>query len=69
MLISMVSTSSRPMSAMNLRPDRKYQGRIPATMMVAVNMIALPVVVSDAVMVRPQSWLCAWYSSQIRDSR
>ena len=42
-------TNRMPMSAINFRSDKKYQGRIPSNMIVAVNMMALPVVVRAAV--------------------
>ena len=67
--MSMMAASRSPISAMNFRSERKYQGRIPISMMVAVNMMALPVVVSASVMALPQSPSCVWYSSQIRDSK
>ena len=47
-LITITITKSIPISAMNFRSDRKYHGRIPSNIIVAVNMMALPVVVRAA---------------------
>ena len=39
---------SNPISAINFRSDKKYHGVIPSNIMVAVNIIAFPVVVKAA---------------------
>ena len=63
--MSMIVTSNIPISAMNLRSERKYHGRMPINITVAVNMMAFPVVVSAAVKVFGKSPLLTEYSSQI----
>jgi hypothetical protein len=50
-----------------LRSDKKYHGNIPISMIVAVNMIALPVVVNAALIAFGKSSSCRLYSSKIRD--
>ena len=53
MLISMIMTSSRPISARNLRPDKKYHGKILNNTIVAVKNMALPVVATASRMESP----------------